>query len=53
MCGDGSTMPRDMKSCTWLPGKCPTDDTVEINSINTINPTKPYGNPTIQVLSIG
>ncbi len=49
LCGDGSQMPRDIKSCNWLPNECPT----EINPTNTFTPPKPYGNPTIQVLRIG
>ncbi len=48
-CGDGSAMPRDTKTCNWLPNEC----TTEINPTNTITPPKPYGNPTIQVLRIG
>ena len=49
MCEDGSVMPRDTKSCAWLPGQCPTD----LNPIDPIIPTKPYGIPTIKVINIG
>lgn len=48
MCEDGSAMPRDTKSCAWLPDKCPT----ELNPIDPISPIKPYGTPTIRILSI-
>lgn len=48
MCEDGSTMPRDTKSCAWLPDQCPT----ELNPVNPINPVKPFGNPTINIVNI-
>jgi hypothetical protein len=52
MCEDGSAMPRDMKSCSWLPDQC----TKEINPNNPINPKDPLPpsrTPTIKIASIG
>ncbi len=51
-CENGSLMPRNPKTCEWLPNECSIDP-IELYPIDPLPPIKPYGNPTIQVLSIG
>ncbi len=50
-CSDGTLMPRNPKTCEWLPNQCSTDP-IDLYPIDPLPPIKPYGNPTVQVLSI-